>query len=256
MTDTSWRTPKWLLDLVREVNHIGFDPCTTEDNPVGAPAYCTPVGLFCLDVAGRVGSTKVASTDGLATPWGSDGLVFANPPYSRKESPAWADKIAHEAALGTEIIALLPARVDTSWWHNHIAANADAVCFLRGRPRHVDAAGNADGAGKFPSAVAYFGDRVKVFARVFSRAGWVVVTRPESYRKPSGEGAAPRASAPVDPCQGEATARPATVATAKRPGGQHSTEAQATAGPGDSAKSAVSASPGKAGCSNEVEIVP
>ncbi len=173
VTDTSWRTPSWILELVCDVGPIGLDPCTTEDNPTRVQVFCTPDGSFTMQPS----VVKCSDHDGLAQPWGGYGLVYVNCPYSRHESPRWAAKIATEARAGVEIVALLPARVDTGWWHLYIAPLADAVCFLRGRPKHVGADGKVAGVGKFPSLVAYFGDRTKVFARVFGPHGWIVETR-------------------------------------------------------------------------------
>lgn len=155
-TETNWHTPEWLLDLVRQIGAIGLDPATDATNPTKAGATFTP------------------AEDGLSRPWAGRGLVYVNPPYSRGESPMWAEKILAEAKAGAEIVALLPARTDTRWWHDCIAMLADAVCFLRGRPRFIDGDnGGADGAGKFPSAVAYFGDRAKAFRRAFAGVGWI-----------------------------------------------------------------------------------
>lgn len=160
MAETDLQTPPTLLRLVRSVaptGEIALDPATSADNPVGAALFYA-----------------LPERDGLTLPW--LGFTFVNPPYSLQESPRWARKIAAEAAHGrAEIVALLPARVDTRWWHDHIAP-ADAVCFLRGRPRFIrpGADGPLPGPGKFASAVAYFGDRAKVFRRVFEPHGWVV----------------------------------------------------------------------------------
>lgn len=69
--------------------------------------------------------------DGLALPWW--GLVWLNPPYGRKHTHAWLQKLA---AHGSGI-ALVNARTDTAWFHE-ATATATAVCFLKGRVRFVD----------------------------------------------------------------------------------------------------------------------
>jgi hypothetical protein len=196
VSDTNWYTPAWLLDLVRKVGTIGLDPCTDEKNPVCAPTFCTPGGTY--DVVGLGSVTKANNDDGLWFHWSQAGIgiVFVNPPYSRQDSPHWAAKIAAEAQAGCEIIALLPARVDTGWWHDYIAAHADAACFLRGRPRHSRPGEEAEGAGKFPSVVVYFGDRAKAFRRVFSGAGWLVEGHP-TQRASRREAAGPPAQGQI-----------------------------------------------------------
>lgn len=147
-----WRTPKVVLDLVRQVGPIALDPCTDSDNPTGALMFAT--------------------TNGLSLPWHSSkpfggGLVFCNPPYSRSLRD-WSEKCVMEANLGAEIIALVPARTDTMWWSVMTVANA--FCFWRGRLRFEGAPASAP----FPSALVYFGRRTFLFGRVFGPYGWVV----------------------------------------------------------------------------------
>jgi len=165
---TDWKTPPWLLELVRKVGPIGLDPATDDSNPTEAKLFCTPAGLYCREVSGQ--TLKKSDEDGLTASWSYDELVYVNPPYSRDESPRWAAKLSAEARAGVEIIALLPARVDTVWFHEHVFTQAQALCFLKGRPRFS----GSDGAGKFPSVVAYYGDRARAFKRAFEAKGWCV----------------------------------------------------------------------------------
>jgi hypothetical protein len=147
-----WNTPAEVLDLVRQVGPIGLDPCWNAAGLVRA----------ARNLDGAIGCS------GLLAPWGGHGLVFINPPYGRELVP-WAKKIAAEGAAGVEAIALVPARTDTAWWHDHIAT-ADAICFWRGRLTFL----GAEAGAPFPSALAYFGERAKRFATVFGPRGWVV----------------------------------------------------------------------------------
>jgi hypothetical protein len=105
--------------------------------------------------------------DGLALPW--HGRVFVNPPYGR-EIEHWTRKMRAEWARGTvvELIALLPARTDTAWFHTLIAdTDAPIVCMMRGRLRFVDQRSSAP----FPSMAVYFGQRPDVFAAIFGPRG-------------------------------------------------------------------------------------
>ena len=63
------------------------------------------------------------------------GVVFVNPPYGRGLA-RWVAKARGEFELGhaRAVVALLPARPDTAYWHDHIAGRA-TVYFLRGRLR-------------------------------------------------------------------------------------------------------------------------
>lgn len=92
-----------------------------------------------------------AEDDGLSLPW--FGVVFANPPDGRTLA-AWVAKAEEEAASGRArlVVALLPARPDTRYWHQHIAGKA-TVYFLRGRLRFS----GSEQSAPFPSAVVIWG---------------------------------------------------------------------------------------------------
>ena len=92
-----------------------------------------------------------AEDDGLSAPW--RGVVFVNPPYGRALA-RWVAKARREVELGhaRTVVALLPARPDTAYWHDHVAGRA-AVYFLRGRLRFGDGGQSAP----FPSALAVWG---------------------------------------------------------------------------------------------------
>lgn len=168
MSDIERLTPEWLLELVREVGNgeIGLDPCTTLDNPTRAVRYCTPDGFFAAYV-------RLSADDGLTVSWLSRGLVFANEPYSRATSMPWSRKIVEEAERGVEIIRLTRASTDTAWWHLSVPV-AQSVCFLKGRPKFAKPGQEVHGPGEFASAVVYYGDRARVFERVFGPYGWCV----------------------------------------------------------------------------------
>lgn len=59
------------------------------------------------------------------------------------------------------VVALIPARTDTRYWHEHIAAKAD-VYFLKGRLRFQ----NASQCAPFPSAVVIWGADEATIARL------------------------------------------------------------------------------------------
>lgn len=144
-----WCTPESVLEKVRQVAPIRLDPSTNADNPTNAAVYYTH------------------ETDGLSKSWAGDhGLVFVNPEYGRALK-VWSEKIVKEAR-GAEIIALVPSRTDTKWFH-HLADNADMICFWRGRITFVGAAHPAP----FPSAVFYFGPNVARFMDKFQSAGLI-----------------------------------------------------------------------------------
>ncbi len=153
----NWETPNEVLEIIQAYRPIRLDPCTTEENPTRALEWYTP------------------EDDGLSKDWSMEkgGLIYINPPYGRAIGK-WVGKAVKEnysrpftKAIGTEIIMLLPARTDTSYWQYGIFASANALCFVRGRIKFKGAKSGAP----FPSAFVYFGDREEVFVRHFSDLG-------------------------------------------------------------------------------------
>ena len=130
-----WETPQ---ELFNELNRIfgGFtlDPCASAEN------------AKCAQFFSR-------EDDGLSQPW--TGKVFMNPPYGR-EIGKWVRKAWQESLKGTTVVCLVPARVDTRWWHEY--AKKGYVYFLQGRLKFGSAANSAP----FPSAIVTFG---KFFSR-------------------------------------------------------------------------------------------
>lgn len=80
--------------------------------------------------------------------------MFCNPPYGRQIYD-WVRKGYEESQKpGTLVVMLIPARTDTSYFHDYIFhGKADEVRFLRGRLKFTDEDGNAKDAAPFPSAV-------------------------------------------------------------------------------------------------------
>ena len=134
----NWHTPAWLLEKLYTVFEIfDLDPCSPTNKrkqaPVKAKLYYT------------------ASDDGLSLPW--CGKVFVNPPYGRAIK-AWIQKahLEHTHDNTQLIVALVPARTDTVWWHEFVAGKTD-VLFLRGRLSFGDCGQSAP----FPSALILWG---------------------------------------------------------------------------------------------------
>lgn len=144
-----WCTPVNVVQLLWRLGVVGLDPCSNSGSVVNA----------------RETWTAENGERSLWAPWGGRGLVYCNPPYG-DAIPPWTEKCAAEGARGTEIVALLPARTDTRWWHDSVR-HADAVLFWRGRLTFLGAASSAP----FPSAIAYWGPRVHAFKNVFGPHG-------------------------------------------------------------------------------------
>jgi site-specific DNA-methyltransferase (adenine-specific) len=117
-------------DLNAEFGPFTLDACATPEN-AKCPAYFTKID------------------DGLKQPW--TGRVWCNPPYGRGLE-RWVKKALESVRSGTAevVVCLLPARVNTAWWHAYAAQGE--VRFPRGRLRFGAAASDAP----FSSAVVVF----------------------------------------------------------------------------------------------------
>lgn len=133
-----WQTPAEVLEILYAAFGIfDIDPCSPVANRSAAP------------VKARIHFTE--ADDGLSLPW--HGKVFMNPPYGRPLKE-WVAKGKTEVLSGNAsvVVALIPARTDTRYWHQHIAGTA-TIFFLRGRLTF----GSADAPAPFPSALVLWG---------------------------------------------------------------------------------------------------
>lgn len=130
----SWCTPPEFFNELDQEFHFDLDPTAT-DKSAKCARYFTP------------------ANDGLKADWGGC-RVFCNPPYGRQIYD-WVRKGYEESRKpGTLVVMLIPARTDTSYFHDYIFhGKADEVRFLRGRLKFTDEDGNAKDAAPFPSAV-------------------------------------------------------------------------------------------------------
>jgi phage N-6-adenine-methyltransferase len=113
--DNTQFTPGYVLDPVRVDlgGVISLDPCTTEDNPVGA------LGFYTVE------------HDGLVWPWADARSIFVNPPYAKAREP-WVFRCIEAGARGQRVILLIPAATDTRIFQK-AASTATAVVFVKGR---------------------------------------------------------------------------------------------------------------------------
>ncbi|MBU2855931.1 hypothetical protein HF289_03265 [Acidithiobacillus ferrooxidans] len=141
--DMCWQTPPEIWRSV--LNRLGLeqfdlDPCS----PSGISTQPIP----CAD-------RYTVDDDGLARSWGAPGdVVWVNPPYGRALSD-WIDKMIAEASRGVTVIALVPARTGTRWWHRAIDGGGKPE-FLRGRLRFLGKDGMPGDAAPFDSALIWF----------------------------------------------------------------------------------------------------
>ena len=121
-------TPQAFYDKLNEEFKFTLDPCATDENHKCDKYY-----------------TK--EQDWLEQSRDNE-IVFCNPPYWREiknRVKKWYE------SRGGEIVMLLPARTDTSWFHDYIYHKAE-IRFIRWRLKFGDGKNSAP----FPSMVVVF----------------------------------------------------------------------------------------------------
>ena len=113
----SWKTPPTLYKkLQKRYKFSNFDPCPFDEN------------------------WKKGDKDGRDLEWNVS--TFVNPPYSQLKSKkgqiGWIEKAHIECQKGKEIYILIPARTDTTWFHDIILKNNYRVKFIKGRVKFVN----------------------------------------------------------------------------------------------------------------------
>lgn len=87
------------------------------------------------------------------------GWSWLNPPYGR-QLKHWIKKCHEEAELGAKIVCLLPARTDTSYFHDYIYGKYE-ITFLRGRVKFLNNGEEMD-AAPFPSMIVVFKKKISL----------------------------------------------------------------------------------------------
>ena len=127
-----WSTPQDFFDELNAEFNFTLDPCATREN-----AKCAK--YFTVE------------DDGLKQDWAGH-TVFCNPPYGRAIKD-WVKKCYEESKKpGTTVVMLIPARTDTSYFHDYIYKKAKEIRFIRGRLKF----GNSKNSAPFPSMVVVF----------------------------------------------------------------------------------------------------
>jgi len=126
-----WPTPPHVYAaLDAELGPFELDPCSSHENHK-APRYYT------------------REDDGLRQEWW--GRVWLNPPYG-KGIEDWLAKAAESTEAGATVVALVPAKTDTRWWHEQVMDKASEVRLVKGRI----AFGDGNGSSTFGSAVVVY----------------------------------------------------------------------------------------------------
>lgn len=125
-----WVTPREVFDPIQSEFHLEVDAAASADNALLPEYWTEETDAFKQDWTGR--------------------RVWCNPPYGRQIG-RWVEQFANAPAQ--IVVALLPARTDTRWFHQHIYRNPRCETrFLPGRIKFS----NSTGPGKFPSMLCIF----------------------------------------------------------------------------------------------------
>ena len=112
-----WETPDNLFRVLDEEFHFDIDLAASSSN-----AKCD-----------KYFSEK---DDAMELAW--QGTCWLNPPYGangKYKLSEWVKKSFEEAECGkTTIVALIPARTNTNWWHKY-CMKAYEIKFIKGRPK-------------------------------------------------------------------------------------------------------------------------
>ena len=128
-----WATPPEVFLPLNKEFGFTLDPCCFPET-AKCDKFYTPVD------------------DGLSKDW-SQEVVFMNPPYGR-QIKNWIKKAYHESFNGATVVCLIPARTDTSWWHDYCLKAAE-IRFVRGRIKFLKDGVQKDSA-PFPVAIVIF----------------------------------------------------------------------------------------------------
>ena len=131
-TTNEWETPQEFFDKLNEEFNFTLDPCATPKNAKCKKFY-------------------TIKEDGLKQNWQGE-TVFCNPPYGRAIKD-WVRKCYEESKKpNTIVVMLIPARTDTTYFHDYIYKKARDIRFVKGRLKF----GNSTNSAPFPSMVVVF----------------------------------------------------------------------------------------------------
>lgn len=135
-----WEAPDTLFQPLKKEFNIILDLCASAENTKCKAFIDRKTNSFSTSWSTLLDTIKVED----------NAAAWLNPPYGRGIDK-WVKRASEEAAKGATIVALLPARTDTSWFHNYIY-NKHEVRFLKSRVKFVDAKAPVP----FPSMIVIF----------------------------------------------------------------------------------------------------
>jgi site-specific DNA-methyltransferase (adenine-specific) len=138
-SDREWETPEAIFQPLKKEFNILVDVCANAENTKCKAYFDRKINGLTANWGNAIKLTGSKNT-----------ACWMNPPYGRGID-SWIKKAHDEALKGVTTVALIPARTDTSWFHNYIH-NKQEVRFLKGRIKFVD----AESSAPFPSMIVIF----------------------------------------------------------------------------------------------------
>ena len=133
----TWTTPGDLYNKLNDEFNFGLDAAAMKSSTLVADNWYGP------------DHEDITRRDAFTRNWADDAVgktIWLNPPYGRSIK-TWTNKSVQENRGGGAIVLLVPARTDTSWWHDHLIKHE--IRFIRGRLKF----GNQKNPAPFPSAI-------------------------------------------------------------------------------------------------------
>ena len=212
-----WTTPQWVVDALKLVftdGRIALDPCSNPHSIVKAEVeYMLSKGNDGLKDSWNAPSVYVNPPFGVCYVNVEKDSVLTPKEYRRltkgtKEYTPTAEDIAFATSHrrtdikmwlqrctdankdhDSEVVALIPAAVDTAHWQKNIFKTASAVCFPKGRmkfgvpppPEGISEVEKAKwpkaGPAPMATALVYWGENVTAFFNAFEKYGTVINLR-------------------------------------------------------------------------------
>lgn len=133
----SWQTPPDLFKNIDNVFHFTIDGAASDSNTLCEHFFSE-------------GNTFLTSTP-------EDQKIFVNPPFSELSNGEWTAKAA-ELGKKNIVVMLLPAAVETRYWHDSIWKDATEILFFKKRIQYYER-GKKGGSPTFASALIGFGTK-------------------------------------------------------------------------------------------------
>jgi site-specific DNA-methyltransferase (adenine-specific) len=149
-SDREWETPDAVFQPLKKEFNILIDVCANAENTKCKTYFDRKLNGLTANWAEKLKFVSMTIVGN------REAACWMNPPYGRGIDK-WIKKAYDESLRGVTTVALIPARTDTSWFHNYIHDKQE-VRFIKGRIKFVD----AESSAPFPSMIVIFRPKTKI----------------------------------------------------------------------------------------------